>query len=122
MASPASNLGSISTGNFTQSTPKKGYLAGTKDFFESNSIVAKVAFFLLVVIVFILLLRLGIQIISYFLTPSSTPTLIDGMIDATHMQIIPQDPALPHAVPILRSVNQEDGSSLLGVSGLILKI
>ena len=110
MATPAaSSLGNISTGNFTPVAPKKGALSGTKEFLESNSIVAKIAFLLLVLIVFMLLLRLGIQIISYFMAPSSSPTLIDGMIDSTHMQIIPQDPALPHAVPILRSVNQTDG-------------
>ena len=107
--STTSNLGNVSTGNFTASPPKKGALAGTKEFLQSNSIVAKVAFFLLVLIVFILLLRVGIQIISYFLSPSSTPTVVDGMIDASQMHIIPQNPNLPHAVPILRSVNQEDG-------------
>ena len=99
----------VSTGNFAPVTPKKGMFTGTKDFLESNSIVAKVAFLLLVLIVFILLVRLGIQSISYFMAPSSSPTLIDGMIDATHMQVIPQNPDLPNAVPILRSVNQEDG-------------
>ena len=103
------SLGNVSTGNFAPVTPKKGMFTGTKDFLESNSIVAKVAFLLLILIVFILLLRLGIQIISYFMAPSSSPTLIDGMIDATHMQVIPQNPDLPNAVPILRSVNQEDG-------------
>jgi hypothetical protein len=109
MASQASSLGSISTGNFQPIAPKKGALSGTKEFLESNSLVAKVAFLLLVLIAFILLLRLGIQIISYFMTPSSDPILIDGMIDATHMQIIPQNPAVANAVPILRSVNQSDG-------------
>ena len=91
MASQASSLGSISTGNFQPVAPKKGALSGTKEFLESNSLVAKVAFLLLVLIAFILLLRLGIQIISYFMTPSSDPILIDGMIDATHMQIIPTE-------------------------------
>ena len=109
MASNNLNFGSISTGNFSPVTPKKGALAGTKEFLESNSIVAKIAFMLLVLIVFILLLRLGIQIISYFLSPSGTPTLIDGMIDASHMYVIPQNPKVPHAIPVLRSINQEDG-------------
>ena len=104
-----SNLGNISTGNFNPVTPKKSPLEGTKEFLESNSIVAKVAFLLLVLIVFILLLRLGIQVISYFMTPSSNPTLISGMIDATQTQVIPQNPSVSHAVPVLRSVNQEDG-------------
>lgn len=107
--STTSNLGNVSSGNFTAAPSKKSPLAGTKEFLNSNSIVAKVAFFLLVLIVFILLLRVGIQLISYFFSPSTTPTVVDGMIDATQMHIVPQNPSLPHAVPILRSVNQEDG-------------
>jgi len=109
MASQATSLGNISSGNFQTVTPKKTFMTGTKEFLESNSIVAKVAFLLLVLIVFILLLRLGIQIISYFMTPTSDPILINGMIDATHMQIIPQNPALANSIPILRSVNQSEG-------------
>ena len=110
MASQGANsLGSVSTGNFTSTPAPKSTMAGTKEFLESNSIVAKVAFLLLVLIVFIILLRVGIEIISYFMKPKSSPVLIDGMIDSTHMQIIPQDPAVAHSVPIVRSVNQEDG-------------
>ena len=105
----APSLGNISSGNFTPLAPKKSQLAATKEFLESNSIVAKIAFLLLVLIVFILLLRVGVKIISYFMAPTSSPKLIDGMIDATHMQIIPQNPATPHAVPVIRSVNQKDG-------------
>jgi len=108
-ASTSASLGNVSSGNFSPQAPKKSPLSGTKEFLESNSIVAKIAFLLLVLIVFILLLRLGIQAISYFMAPSSSPKVIDGMIDATHMQIIPQNPAVSHSVPILRSVNQEDG-------------
>ena len=63
----------------------------------------------MVLIIFILLLRIGIQLISHFLAPSATPYLINGMIDATQMQIIPQDPNVAHAIPILRSVNEADG-------------
>ena len=52
-------LGQVSAGNFTKSfgsSNSKGMFAGTKDFLESNSLVAKVAFLLLVLVVFILLL------------------------------------------------------------------
>ena len=109
MSSNAGYLGNVSSGNFSPMTPKRSALSGTKEFLNSNSIVAKIAFLLMVLIVFILLLRLGIQIISYFMNPSPSPLLIDGMIDATHQQIILQNPAVAHAIPILRSVNQSDG-------------
>lgn len=109
MASQAGYLGNVSSGNFSSMPQRRGAFAGTRDFLESNSIVAKIAFLLLVLIVFILLMRVGIQIISYYMSPSQTPTLVNGMIDATHMQIIPQEPGVAHAKPVLRSVNQEEG-------------
>ena len=43
------NLGQVSAGNLTKpfgSSNSKGMFAGTKDFLESNSLVAKVAFLL----------------------------------------------------------------------------
>ena len=82
---------------------------GTKEFLESNSLVAKFAFLLLVLFGFIILLRLGISILSYFLKPSESPHLIDGMVDSTQMITFQQDPSNNGAVTIYRSVNATDG-------------
>jgi len=82
---------------------------GNNGFSESNSLVAKFAFILLVIFAFIILLRLGITFISYLLGPSKSPKLINGMVDATQMMIIPQDPKTPGAVTIYRSTNERDG-------------
>ena len=82
---------------------------GSRDFLESNSLVAKLAFLLLVILGFIILLRLGISTISYFLKPSSSPHLIDGMVDATQMIVFQQDPSNNGAVTVYRSTNANDG-------------
>ena len=82
---------------------------GSRDFLESNSLLAKFAFLLLVVLGFIILLRLGISTISYFLKPSSSPHLIDGMVDATQMIVFQQDPSNNGAVTVYRSTNATDG-------------
>ena len=78
-------------------------------FLESNSLVAKFAFLLLVIFAFVIFLRVGISTISYFLAPTSSPHLIDGMVDAKQMIIFPQDPSNNGAVTIYRSVNAGDG-------------
>lgn len=91
----------------TFSTTKTSF--GTREFLESNSLIAKFAFLLLVVFSFVILLRLGISVLSYFLKPSSSPHLIDGMVDATQMIVYPQDPSNNGAVTIYRSVNATDG-------------
>ena len=83
--------------------------SATKDFLQSNSLVARFAFLLLVIIAFVVLLRLGIWIMGALFSPSPSPILIDGMIDSRTMMVIPQDPNVNGAKPILRSVNQKDG-------------
>jgi hypothetical protein len=82
---------------------------GTTEFLESNSLVAKLAFLLLVIFVFVLLLRVGISILSYFLKPDPSPHLIDGMVDATQMIIFHQDPSFNDSKTIYRSVNANEG-------------
>ena len=85
------------------------YVGGTEQFLQSNTMVAKVAFFILVVICFVYALRLGTYILSWFFSPSPNPHLIDGMIDSTHIKVFPQNPNLSGSVPIMRSVNARDG-------------
>jgi hypothetical protein len=81
----------------------------TKEFFESNSLVAKVAFLLLVLFVFLILLRLGISILGYFFESTGSAKLIDGMVDAKQLIVIPQDPASNGSITINRSVNANEG-------------
>jgi hypothetical protein len=82
---------------------------GINEFLESDNLVTRFAFLLLVIFVFVLLLRIGISAVAYFLKPDSSPHLIDGMVDARQMLIFPQDPSANNAVTIYRSVNASDG-------------
>jgi len=101
-----SNTGSGST--FNQFTTNS-YVNATQDFLNSNSIVAQIAFLLLVLFVFIILLRLGISLLGYFLAPTGSPKLITGMVDAKQLIVIPQDPSSEGSVTISRSVNASEG-------------
>jgi hypothetical protein len=83
--------------------------SGTAAFLESNSLVAKFAFLLLVIFVFVILLRAGISLIAYFLKPSDSPHLIDGMVDGKQQIVFPQDPSNNDAVTIYRSINANNG-------------
>jgi hypothetical protein len=82
---------------------------GTREFMESNSLVAKFAFLLLILFLFVILLRFGISILSYFFKPNQSPRLINGMVDATQMITFPQDPSGNGSVTIYRSQNAIDG-------------
>lgn len=101
-----SGFNSFSTNKGNSGT---GVVNGAKDFFESNSLVAKLAFLLLVLVAFIFLLKIGINVINALYAPSESPRLIDGMIDATQMTVFTQDPSSNGAVTIYRSNNTTDG-------------
>jgi len=105
-----SEFGTISSGagafdNFRSNSA----VNGTKDFLESNSLVAKVAFLLLILIVFVIAVRFSAQLLSWMFSYNRQPFLIDGMVDAKQMIVIPQDPNASGSVPLVRSDNQEAG-------------
>ena len=79
------------------------------DFLKSNSLVAKFAFFILVVFGFVILLRLGVSVLSVIFSPNESPHLINGMINASQMITFQQDPSNSGAVTIYRSNNATDG-------------
>lgn len=79
------------------------------EFLQSNSIIAKFGFIILVLIVFLLLANLGILLIGYFTKPSGNPFLVKGTASASSEVIISQDPKNKNSVAILRSSNQTTG-------------
>ena len=83
--------------------------SGLTDFLNSGSLIARISFLLLTILIFIIVLQLSIQVLSWFFSPSTSPHLITGMVDAKQMLIIPQDPNMNGSVPISRSVNGADG-------------
>ena len=78
-------------------------------FLTSNTLIAKFAFLLLVLIIFMVLLNLGVRIIAYFMKPSGSPMLINGTMNAANEVVIPQDPKNSDTKEILRSNNQNKG-------------
>lgn len=79
------------------------------DFLQSNNLVAKFVFLILVVFGFVILLRTGTTILSYIFTENDSPKLINGMVGASQMIVFPQDPSANGAKTIYRSVNAADG-------------
>ena len=81
----------------------------TRDFLESNTLIAKITFLIFILFIFIIILRLGISALTYFLAPSDSPHLFDGMKDGTVAEQFIQDPMASNAKTIYRSMNQTDG-------------
>lgn len=97
------------------------YLDATKEFLESNSLVAKLAFLIFVIFLFIVLLNLGINILAYLFSTSPNPIIINGMVNGENMLIKTQNPNLKDSIPILRSKNQRDGLEFTWSTWLYVK-
>lgn len=69
----------------------KSAVDASNEFLESNTIVAKFAFIIIVLIGFMLLFRLGSIIMGYFFMPSSSPYLVQGKISGSEAIEIKQD-------------------------------
>ena len=82
---------------------------GSKDFLESNSWVAKIAFLLMVIIVFAILFRLVIAFITWMFSPSGKVVLVDGYINGAKSTIISQDPSIKKSITVIRSTNEKTG-------------
>jgi hypothetical protein len=82
---------------------------GSTDFLNSNSIIAKFVFLILVLIVFSILVNLGIYLILYFSQASKSPYVIYGMVAGNAQLNVKQDPRDSNAVTIFRSNNQANG-------------
>lgn len=82
----------------------------TMGFLQSNTIIAKFAFIILVLILFLVILNVGILLLNRFLGPQNNPYLVQGMVDGTSQQVIPQDVGSSNAVPIYRSNNEKEGA------------
>jgi hypothetical protein len=96
-------------------------VSGSKDFLESNTLIAKTAFLLLVIIVFFVLLRICISLLSWLLAPSQNMTLVNGLADATQSIIISQDPSSQSSMPVIRSVNETEGMEFTWSIWIFLK-
>jgi hypothetical protein len=83
---------------------------GLRDFMESNSLVAKFAFILMVFIIFYVAVKLSIIGLSYLMLPSMSPFVLDGTANTEDMAMnISQDPSKPDSVFISRSMNEDGG-------------
>ncbi len=104
----ASNI-STSVKSSINEFSSKSATDASSEFLESNTIVAKFAFVILVLIAFLFLCNLGILMIGYFTSPSTNPYLISGTANGSSELKITQDPKLKNSVPIVRSDNKDSG-------------
>lgn len=92
----------------------------TSGFLQSNTIIAKFAFIILVLIGMLVLLNLGVILMSILFGPSENPYLINGMVDGNNAMIIRQDPKQGESTTLLRSNNEDTGAEFTWSSWIYL--
>jgi len=85
------------------------YVNASKEFLESNSLIAKISFLFLVILLFIILLKIGLSVLAWIMSPSDKIVLLNGMIDASQLVTFTQDPNNSSSYTIYRSNNENDG-------------
>ena len=86
----------------------KGFMSQVANILRGNTVLQRVAFVVLVLICFIVVMSVGTHILSYVLNPTS-PYIVDGLLTATNGKVIPQDPTASGSIPIARSSDEESG-------------
>jgi len=95
--------------NATADFSSAGVVNASQEFLNSNSIIAKFVFIILVVIVFMVLLSLGFSLVTYLTSPSESPYIIHGLLPGSAYTISPQDPNSGQPI-VYRSNNQANGA------------
>ena len=88
---------------------RENFISSSNEFFNSNTLIAKATFLLLVIILFAFLFFIFSKIIIYVLSPSESPYILKGMKDATQTMVIPQALSDRNSIPIYRSKDEYDG-------------
>jgi hypothetical protein len=85
------------------------YVNGTREFVTSNSTIARVAFVIIVLILFLFALRAGIAFIKWYFSDPSSPMLIRGIKNGNTYAVVSQSPKDGNDKLVTRSKDRKSG-------------
>lgn len=82
-----------------------------QEFMEANSAISKFVAVVLSILLFYLLFNLGTYVLSQYFMPTKSAKVLNGLMPSDRPRVISAKPSYTNkdAVPILRSVNQDQG-------------
>lgn len=84
------------------------YVSGAKEFLSSNSLIAKTAFLVLLLLGFVFLFRLGVEFIKWYFSSPDNPVLIKGVKNGNRQLVIHQSAQQLDKI-VKRSRNRDGG-------------
>jgi hypothetical protein len=76
---------------------------------NSGSLLSKIGVLIIAMLVFMILLKVGLMILTKFFGYNGSPKLIDGMVSGSEFLVIQQDPEIGDSKTIYRSMNASEG-------------
>jgi hypothetical protein len=76
---------------------------------NSGSFLSKLGIVIIALLIFLILVKIGLMIISKVFGYDGSPILVDGMISGSEFLVIPQDPDIGDSKTIYRSINATEG-------------
>ena len=83
--------------------------SNTSQYDQSNGIISKFSFVLMILIIFIILFQIIANVLFYVYTPSDSPYLVNGMVDGREGAEILQNPTKRNSAYVKRSKNENKG-------------
>lgn len=87
----------------------KSAVDATSEFLDSNTLIAKFSFIILVAILFMVILRIMMVILSYFFSPSRNPYIVKGALSGNDRVVVTQNPAQTESVSVFKSNDRHRG-------------
>ena len=103
-----SNASEKAKGSSTAQDASK-VIGKVQEFMEANSAISKFVAVVLSILLFYILFNLGTYYLSQFFMPTKNAKVVNGLMPSDRLKIISSRPGDKKAVPILRSVNQDQG-------------
>lgn len=79
------------------------------EFLDSNTLLAKFSFIVLIAILFMVILRIMMVILSYFLAPSRNPYIVKGALSGNDRVVVSQDPSKEDSISVMKSNDRHRG-------------
>lgn len=111
------NSASSSMGSFSMTNA----LSSSKAFLQSNTLISKISFLIMIMIGFLFMLNIGIMALTFFYSENTNPYVVKGLIDGKMGMVISQDPTKASSVTILRSNNENKGLEMTWSVWLYIK-
>jgi len=80
-----------------------------QEFMEANSAISKFVAFVLSILVFYILFNIVIHLIAKFFISQTSVKVINGLTQSNIRSVVSSNPNVKSSVPILRSINQDQG-------------